>query len=135
MKCRAEIEAQDLIELDTEDSRYLKVIGCTATLSLVREFRDQYGKDLKEWPLPTKTDHSSLLLKEALEKQRGQWQFPYPHDEICHCRSVATHKVDQVILAGAHTTEQVSRLTSASTACGTCRPEVEKILRWRGLLK
>ncbi len=135
MKCRAEIEAQDLIELDTEDASYLKVVGCSATLDLLRKYRKEYGVDSSQWPMPAQGDHSSLLLKEALEKQRGSWQFPYPHDELCHCRSVTTHKVDQAILAGAHTTEQVSRLTSASTACGTCRPEVEKILRWRGLIK
>jgi len=135
MKCTAELKGQDFIEVDTEDSSYLRVIGCSQTLNLLRDIRHQFGEDTSVWPLPTGTEHGALLLKEALEKQRGQWTFPYLHEELCHCRSVSTEKVDQTILAGAHTPEQVSRLTSASTACGTCRIEVEKILRWRGLLK
>jgi bacterioferritin-associated ferredoxin len=135
MKVQADLQAQDLIEMDTEDSSYLRVIGCSETLNLVRRCKQSFGNDLTQWPLPTQHDHSSMLLKEALEKRAGTWKFPYPHEELCHCRAVSAEKVNQAILAGAHTPAQVSRLTSASTACGTCRPEVENLLRWRGVLK
>lgn len=127
----AELRAQDLIEMDSEDSRFIRVIGCTQTLKLVRSYQASYGPDVTQWPLPEGNSHSELLLKEALQKQRGQWQFPYPHQEICHCRAVSTERVDQAILQGAHNPQKVSRLTSASTACGTCRVDVEKILKFR----
>lgn len=135
MRVQAELHAQDLIEMDTEDPQYLKVVGCSKTLELIRNSLSSYGRDLSAWPLPEGVDHSSLLLKEALTKRNKTWVFPYPHEELCHCRAVSAEKVNQAILAGAHSPEQVSRLTSASTACGTCRPEVEKILRWRGITK
>lgn len=131
MKVIAELLAQDYLEADTEDANYLKVVGCTSMLQLVRSCQTQFGKDLSQWPLPKGSSHSELLLKEVLLKQRGQWSFPYPHAELCHCRAVSVEKVDQAILAGAHTPAQVSRLTMASTACGTCRPEVEKIIQYR----
>jgi bacterioferritin-associated ferredoxin len=135
MKVHADLQAQDWIEMDTEDPKHLKVIGCTATLNLIRSCKQAHGEDLSKWPLPEGFDHSSLLLKEALQKRAGDWRFPYAHEELCHCRAVSAERVNQAILAGAHTAAQVSRLTSASTACGTCRPEVENLLRWRGVLK
>lgn len=64
-------------------------------------------------------------------KARGDWDFPYKDIEICHCRMVPTEIVDQAIVAGANDPETVSRLTMASTSCGTCRPDVERILRYR----
>lgn len=71
---------------------------------------------------------SRLLLREAVLRAQGQWQLPYSEEELCHCRMIATSKVHQAILVGAHTTQQVSAETSASTACGTCRPDVQDLL-------
>jgi bacterioferritin-associated ferredoxin len=131
MKVVAELEGQDYLEADTEDAHHLKVIGCSQVLELVRSLLAKYGKDLSKWSPPLGDQHSDLLVRELLLKRLGKWSIPYAHAEICHCRAVPTHKVDQMIVAGAHTTTQVSRLTMASTACGTCAPEVQKLIAYR----
>ena len=132
---RAELKGRDLIEIqipeDSGSKPLIKAMGCTELLGLIRRHQVQFGADPKLWPIPTGTSHADLLLKEVLLKARGQWAYPYPHDEVCHCRSVATEKIDQAVIAGAHRTDVVSRQTGASTACGTCRPEVQKIIDFR----
>lgn len=131
MKVIAELISQDYLEANTEDASHLKVVGCQEVLQLIRQFQASYGRDLSVWPLPTGEAHSEMLLRELLLKRMGKWEFPYQHVELCHCRAVTAEKVDQMIVAGAQTPAQVSRLTMASTACGTCRPDVEKIIQYR----
>lgn len=139
MKIKVELEGRDYIEVDCEGEdphkpgkvQNVSVLGCTEFMSTMRTMRKAFGVDVSKWPVPEGTDHSSLLVKEMILKLRGEWQFPYAHAEICHCRTVATHTVDQAIIAGAHSPEVVTRQTSASTACGTCRPEVQKIIDYR----
>jgi NAD(P)H-nitrite reductase large subunit len=100
-------------------------------MDMMQKMRKAFGPDITKWPLPQGEDHSSLLLKEMILRLRGEWAFPYSEDEVCHCRSISTHSIDQAVIAGAHSTDKVSRQTSASTACGTCRPEVQKIIDYR----
>ncbi|PIS11104.1 MAG: nitrite reductase [Bdellovibrio sp. CG10_big_fil_rev_8_21_14_0_10_47_8] len=129
---RAELKGRDLIEVDLASSPpRLKVIGCADLLALVRAIQTQHGVQPGQWPLPKGTSHSELLVKELILRVQGKWKFPYEHLELCHCRRVETEVVDQAIIAGAHRPEEVSRQTSASTACGTCRPDVEKIIQFR----
>lgn len=129
MKIRAELDGRDFIE--TEDEKNISFLGCSQFINLVKQMRALHGNNVKTWPVPQGTDHSSLLIKEFILKMNGQWSFPYAHEELCHCRAVSAHKVDQAIIAGAHTPEVVTRLTSASSACGVCRAEVEKIINYR----
>ncbi|MCB0386481.1 MAG: (2Fe-2S)-binding protein, partial [Bdellovibrionales bacterium] len=82
-------------------------------------------------PLPEGSSTGAMLLREVILKAQGKWQYPYEHEELCHCRVVATSKVDAAILTGAHDPRDVSKQTSASTACGTCRPDVEAIIAYR----
>ncbi|MNL21161.1 BFD-like [2Fe-2S] binding domain protein [compost metagenome] len=144
MKLKVELEGRDLIEVECEgddissaDIKYpmkvLKVsmVGCTEFLDLMQSMRRHFGVDVSKWPLPEGKDHSSILVREMVLKLRGEWKFPYEHKELCHCRTVDASIVDQAIISGAHTTEAVTRQTSASTACGTCRPEVQKIIDFR----
>lgn len=131
MRVMAELEAQDLIEMDDADPTYLRVIGCSETLNLIRSYRLKYGLDISKWEAPEGSSHGEILLREVLLKRKGQWKFPYEHEELCHCRAISAYQVDQVIIAGAHDSEVVTRLTSASSACGTCRPEVEKLIAFR----
>ncbi|MGE5084906.1 MAG: bacterioferritin-associated ferredoxin [Bacillota bacterium] len=139
MKIKVELEGRDFIEVECEgDSsqipgRVLKVthMGCTEFMEMMQKMRRHFGPDVAKWPVPKGKDHSSLLLAEMVLRLRGEWKFPYQEEEICHCRSISTHSVDQAIIAGAHTPEVVTRQTSASTACGTCRPEVQKIINYR----
>jgi bacterioferritin-associated ferredoxin len=111
-------------------------LGGPELLSLVTEYRSKHlspGQHLKlkELPLPQGRRPAVLCLREAILKIRGEWDFPYKEEELCHCRAVLTAVVDQAICAGAHAARKVSEVTSASTACGTCRPDVEAILKFR----
>ncbi|MFN7728330.1 MAG: (2Fe-2S)-binding protein [Bdellovibrio sp.] len=108
-----------------------EVIGCAEITKLVQQLTTQHGADPSAWSLPEGDGHAAMMLRELILRVRGEWAYPYEHLEVCHCRSVATEMVDQAILAGAHTCERVSRRTSASTACGTCRPDVQRILSYR----
>lgn len=132
------LEGRDWIEVEYEGElpalgRLIKVnmVGCTDMMEMMQKMRAHFGVDVKAWPVPEGTDHASLLLRELVLKLRGEWNYPYADAELCHCRNIATQKVDQAIIAGAHTPEMVTRQTSASTACGTCRPEVQKIIDFR----
>lgn len=80
----------------------------------------------------TQSDHVRILMLELIAKVKNEWAFPYSDAELCHCRAISTEKVDQAIVYGAQTVMAVNRLTSAGTACGTCRPDIEKILSYRG---
>ena len=128
-----EIPGQDSIELMLENQKVqnLNVIACTEVLELLQTYKKFKSHAITEWPLPEGQSHSHLLLKELILKAQGKWQHPYPHTELCHCRKILTTTVEAAIVRGAHTTEAVSRLTSASTACGTCRPHVQDLIDFR----
>lgn len=103
-------------------------VGSCEFLSDLKETRKLLkGRLLDVKPLVGRST-SRLLLREALLRAQEKWQLPYLEDELCHCRMVATEKVLQAIRVGAHTTDDVSAQTSASTACGTCRPNVQDLL-------
>ncbi|MNK07847.1 BFD-like [2Fe-2S] binding domain protein [compost metagenome] len=139
MKIKAELAGRDFIEVECEGEnpkspgKVLKVtmVGCTEFLDLMQKMRRHFGVDIAKWPLPEGDDHSSILLREMVMKLRGEWKFPYGEEELCHCRTVEAQIVDQAVIAGAHSTDKVTRQTSASSACGTCRPEVQKIIDYR----
>ncbi len=126
------MDGRDLLEVfeDHGKTRH-RVIGCHRLMDLVAQLRTRDGDDPKKWQLPEGSSHEVLLVREFILKLNGTWKFPYEDEEICHCRMVPTRVVDQAILAGAHTTEAVTRATSASSACGTCRPDVQSLLNYR----
>jgi bacterioferritin-associated ferredoxin len=129
---KAELNGRDLIEIDLSSGKArTRVVGCPEFLTLMRKYQVQFGNNPELWPFPQGTSHGELLLKEVLMKMRGEWIYPYADLEICHCRAVPTEVVDQAIIAGAHNNTTVSRRTSASTACGTCRDDVKKIIDFR----
>lgn len=129
-----EIPRQDSIRAwldETASPRWqFEAVGCLQLLSRVRE-RAEKDRNLANWPLEEGTDHVSLLLNELILKARDEWQHPCSEEEVCHCRGVSRQTVDRAIVNGAHSGVAVSRLTHASTSCGTCRPIVEKIIRYR----
>ena len=142
MKFKVELEGCDYIEVECEESdssaphipgamKKVVMLGCSEMIEMMQKMKTNFGHDLKKWPIPVANDHGSMLLREMILKLRGEWTFPYAHAELCHCRSVPAQVVDQVVIAGAHSTEKVTRLTSASSACGTCRPDVQKIIDYR----
>jgi bacterioferritin-associated ferredoxin len=132
MKYRVEIPGRDCIEYEIEDSgkHHLKVIGCTELLELVRGLKKS-SPQVEKWSLPKGDSHANMLVRELILKVQGLWQFPITDPETCHCRAVPTEKVDQAVVCGAHEIEKIRRLTSANTACGTCFPDVQKIINYR----
>ncbi|PWU22118.1 MAG: nitrite reductase [Bdellovibrio sp.] len=104
--------------------------GCAAFLAAVSALIKTAG-DPAAWPLPAGHSHVDLLLREFILRLRGHWEFPVIDEETCHCRNVSTERIDRAIMNGAHTTAEVSRETSASTSCGTCRPVVQLMIDYR----
>jgi nitrite reductase (NADH) large subunit len=47
---------------------------------------------------------------------------------ICVCKSVSKEKLIDSIRRGNHTIEAIAADTLATTGCGTCKPQVQKIL-------
>ncbi|MCX7979207.1 MAG: (2Fe-2S)-binding protein [Bdellovibrionaceae bacterium] len=127
---RVELEGRDWIELE-ENPLHVRFVGCDELIQRLQAMKAAHGPNPAQWPLPTGKDHVSILIRELVLKASGQWQFPYAHEELCHCRSVKTKTVDAAIVSGAHDTDTVSRWTSASTACGTCRADVQRIIDYR----
>lgn len=106
-------------------------IGDWKFLQLLQSTRSQLKGKLDSIALPGGDSPGALLLREAILKMKGQWNPPYLEEELCHCRGIPTAKVDAAILAGAHEPRKVSEETSASTACGTCRPNVLAMIEYR----
>ncbi|MBC7371762.1 MAG: (2Fe-2S)-binding protein [Bdellovibrionaceae bacterium] len=127
-KITVELEGRDRIEVVGEKVRFR---GCTELTQLMIQMKKDHGPQIRQWPAPEGDSHSELLLREMVLKLANQWSYPYKEAEVCHCRNVSCKAIDQAIVAGAHTTAVVSRQTSASTACGTCRPDVQQMINYR----
>lgn len=75
----------------------------------------------------------SPLLRDALEALLQSSTRPYSDAELCHCRLVPTQKVVEAIHYGADTVQDIARMTSAGTGCGTCQVQSAKLIRhYRG---
>ena len=121
------------LQLDNDQivGSQLKGVGSPELLNLLVEWRPKLQGSVKEVPLPDGISAAAILLREVLQKAKGEWDFPVKEEELCHCRAIETKRVDMAVITGAHHPERVSELTSASTACGTCRPDVEAIIEYR----
>jgi bacterioferritin-associated ferredoxin len=126
-----EIKGRDRLEVVSLKPFKMKVIACHKVFEFLENEKSKHGEDPQLWPLPQGQDHASLLVKELILKLNGNWQHVYTHEEVCHCRNVTLEAIEQALFLGAHTPEMISKWTSASTACGTCRSDVEKILAFR----
>jgi bacterioferritin-associated ferredoxin len=106
-------------------------IGGPDFLICLIELRKQLTGKLKNLPVRDGATPSAIILREVLLRAKGEWNFPYLAEELCHCRAVPTAKVDLAVCMGAHSVRKVRECTSANTACGTCRPDVEAIIDYR----
>jgi len=48
--------------------------------------------------------------------------------KVCLCKSVSKQQLIESIRRGNHTLEAIAADTLATTGCGTCKPQVQKIL-------
>ena len=128
----AQIPGHESLECEVSENgqMILKVIASTATMKLLRRLRAS-NPDISHWAIPSGNSISEILVRELILKVTGSWAFPLDQEELCHCRAIRTSRVDQAIVIGAHHVAKIRRMTSANTACGTCLPEIEKILQFR----
>jgi assimilatory nitrate reductase catalytic subunit len=47
---------------------------------------------------------------------------------VCACRSVGTKTIEEAIRGGCHSPDAVGDVTSAGTQCGSCRPEIARMI-------
>jgi bacterioferritin-associated ferredoxin len=109
----------------------LEGVGGPRFLEGLKRLRGQLKGDFRALSIGPGRTPEEIFLRELLARAKGEWHPPVSAEELCHCRAVPTAVVDQAICTGAHTSKKVSEQTSASTACGTCRPDVEALLRFR----
>lgn len=108
-----------------------QVRACGPVVRLIHELVQKQGRDPRQWKgLPIGSQHEAILLRKLMLLATGKWQSPQRHEEICHCRQVSYQKIEEAIMAGAHTPQLVSLWTSASTACGSCRPDVQQMIEY-----
>ena len=108
------------------------VYGCLHFLDAYVALKPMFqNTPVHEWQLPRGTAHEILILKEVILKAQSLWIPPYTDFELCHCRVIQTQVVDRAIIFGAHSSETVARLTSAGTGCGTCKPDIERMISHR----
>lgn len=138
MRYAVELLGREELQLDIEMdqngtvlSAHLAGVGGPQLLKNLPHYRSLLKGSIQTVALPVGSDISSLLMRELLLRVRGQFDPPYKEEELCHCRGIPTKVVNDAIVAGAHTPQKVSRLTSASTACGTCRPDVQAMINYR----
>lgn len=135
---RAEIPKREWLEFEIEvDSRGIikqvkwQVFGCHRLIETAQtashEFREKKVESLN-W---SGKAHWDLLLQEIILKFQEKFEIPVKDIELCHCRKIPTAVVDQAIVLGAHTPEKIRAWTTASSGCGTCRPDVEKMISSR----
>lgn len=105
-----------------------KVVGSLDLIERARTLQAGLRGPVMAIAPPSGTTFSELLLKELILKIKGEWPEE-PEPELCHCRNVPQKIVERAILLGAHTVEKVRQRTSANTGCGTCLPEVERLLK------
>lgn len=107
----------------------IHVIGSATFLNAVSQMRKINGDNPLAWPnLETLKNEDDLLLNEFILKCKSSFKLAYEHAELCHCRMVPAEKVYDSIKQGCRTIEEVGRTTMAGTGCGSCRPDIEKLL-------
>lgn len=127
----AKFENRDCLSLiqDVSGKISLRVTGCRELHEKVQMLKNKFGIDLSQWQVAEPKDHSDFLIRKLLFQIRKQ-SSPYLHEELCHCRMVPTKRVEDAIFNGAASVEELRRITTASTSCGTCHPDLESLLQF-----
>jgi assimilatory nitrate reductase catalytic subunit len=64
----------------------------------------------------------------ALLIGRALGAAPDPGPLVCACLRVGARAISAAVTAGAHTTDSVAAATGAGTSCGSCRPEIARMI-------
>lgn len=120
------------LQYSEEEGYSYRWIGCTQFETEVKKFMTNLlDKGIEKVATPSGSDHSAILLRELLYKIKDQWDFPYTDEELCHCRKIPTFEVDQAVIAGTHDLKGIGIECSAGITCGSCQPDIEKIIAFR----
>ncbi len=85
--------------------------------------------------LPREKMHCSIMGREALEAAIANYKGEKPREVeegelVCECFGVTDQKIKRVIRENSlHTVEDVTNFTKAGGGCGSCIPDIEKILK------
>jgi bacterioferritin-associated ferredoxin len=138
LKARAELQKREWVEVELElddkgavTALTWNALGCHKLLEAAgRATAQMLKKNLSDLQWQG-ASHWDLLLTEVIDRLQNKFQIPIADAELCHCRKIPTAVVDEAIVLGAHTPEKVRAWTTASSGCGTCRPDVEKLIDFR----
>ena len=88
--------------------------------------------------LPERKIHCSVLgdkaLREALRdyllKTGQEERIPAePERVVCHCLQVSEADIEEAVLHGARSFEQLQHRTKVATGCGQCEPEARRVMK------
>lgn len=121
---------------DLKEKKYelltIKLIGCLPFLKQAQTLLQSLKSTGK---LPsidlTSRDHVALLFQELKQKIENTWNPPYHEEEVCHCRKVNLDIIQNAIVLGNHSVENLGKETSAGTNCGNCHPDLKNLLKYR----
>jgi assimilatory nitrate reductase catalytic subunit len=68
------------------------------------------------------TDRAAVLIGRALDRPVESGPV------VCACRGVRAPKIETAIAAGACDLDAVAAATGAGSVCGSCRPEIARML-------
>lgn len=122
---KAEIPFKAIVTLDQNK---LSFCGSVEFENKVLGQKVKYGPNPTQWRAIPVVDGYDVLLNEFILKCQNNYKIPYIHEELCHCRMVATEKVINVIKQGVFAVPEVSRVTMAGTGCGSCKKDIEELL-------
>lgn len=137
MLVRASIFGGDWIQMSRTNSGWtIQARGSLRLLEEAERLRKLLPTDPSSWPVPNLPDPDVqdpvlLLVRELILKVQNKWNFPYTEAELCHCRAIPTTHVDAAVCQTACSVDRVTRLTNAGSACGTCKPDIEKVIEYR----
>ena len=126
LKLQAHWDGEKLVSLQV-----LKVVVCESTQRALEVWVQACVSRGQIVAGPLGGDHASMFIREVSLRLRNDFRPPYAEVEMCHCRVVSTEQVDRAVIAGCWSVRDVARETTASTSCGTCRPDVEAWIKFR----
>jgi nitrite reductase (NADH) large subunit len=77
-------------------------------------------------PLPEQ--RSDLLFPQFTDPAPASVELMPDHARICDCNAVNKAQLVEAVLAGATSLRSVCERTRAGTGCGSCRPEVQRVI-------
>ena len=87
--------------------------------------------------LPDRKIHCSVLGDKALRAaindyfRKSKQEHRIIKDKakvVCECLNVTDHEIEDAVLEGRLTYEEVQKKTKCGTGCGTCKPRIEKLI-------